>query len=739
MPDLVLDGVPSKPLAGYLKALGILRLVAEQEDTSVRGAWCDGRFVLGSRLDAEALVRFFASSYRPTPLFSPWNKEGGFASDKVDVERVAASDAERWEGLKVAHAAVRRAFEELKTQLAPDADAKSFIEKHKDELRSRLRQVLPDEALSWLDVCFVPVETGWSSFRLLGTGGLDARAEFSPMFLKALNEVVPALRKQATVQQQRCSVAAAELSLFGRIAGERAGDRGLLKKSTMGQFAPGASGGPNLNTGFGGDTSRLSNPWDLVLALEGSLLIRPAATAHLDATRQRVAAFPFQVEAVKGLGGATVEKDDIPAELWMPLWERQASLREVARLFREGRARVGRRAANSAVDLVRAAVTRGVDRGVTSFERYAFRVRKGGAQATPLVRVDVRSGFTEERFLRELDPWMGAWRRATADPDKTPARFSQHRRRMEQALFEAARLGGRTRVSQLLEEIGASQRALCRAPKFRETEEGHERIPPLRRLSSAWIDVAHDGSAEFEIAWAIAGLGSGGEGVPVRSNLEPVTHDGRSWRWIKGGSKPGFVGRGCDVLVDLLLDRGVAEHRAAKELGGTSGASAVFSSRHGLEPAAILAFLEGAVDEDRIGRLVHALTAIDGLPARLERETGAPRVPADRLPRLFSLLKLGFLPEWQAPLAVRLGPDADIPRRRPELTPLNLLRADRVEEALALVARRLRAESLTPLPGIPSHPDPPRLAAALALPITKSLARALCDLALVRTEPEPRD
>ena len=51
----VLDGCRPVPLASYLKALGALRLIAEQIDERATGFWQDDRFVLRSRLDAVCL------------------------------------------------------------------------------------------------------------------------------------------------------------------------------------------------------------------------------------------------------------------------------------------------------------------------------------------------------------------------------------------------------------------------------------------------------------------------------------------------------------------------------------------------------------------------------------------------------------------------------------------------------------------------------------------------------------
>lgn len=74
----VLKGCSPAPLANYLKALGILRLVGEQAEKQARGWWEGERFCLLTRLSKEELEAFFLDRYEPTPLLSPWNKGCGF-------------------------------------------------------------------------------------------------------------------------------------------------------------------------------------------------------------------------------------------------------------------------------------------------------------------------------------------------------------------------------------------------------------------------------------------------------------------------------------------------------------------------------------------------------------------------------------------------------------------------------------------------------------------------------------
>ena len=79
MPNrIALRGCVPEPLIHYLKALGVLRLVAEQLDPGVRGAWRGDAFVLDTSKTEDELLDFFLTHYRPTPVVAPWNGGSGF-------------------------------------------------------------------------------------------------------------------------------------------------------------------------------------------------------------------------------------------------------------------------------------------------------------------------------------------------------------------------------------------------------------------------------------------------------------------------------------------------------------------------------------------------------------------------------------------------------------------------------------------------------------------------------------
>ena len=74
MNSISLTGCTPEPLMGYLKALGVFRLVSEQIDPQARAAWKDGCLVLHSTLDEEGLISFFHENMPLPPNL--WVKPG---------------------------------------------------------------------------------------------------------------------------------------------------------------------------------------------------------------------------------------------------------------------------------------------------------------------------------------------------------------------------------------------------------------------------------------------------------------------------------------------------------------------------------------------------------------------------------------------------------------------------------------------------------------------------------------
>ena len=112
--DLNLMGCAPVPLAHYLKALGIFRIVAEQKDLGVKGYWKGDSIWIKTTLDRESLRSFFLEEYRPTPIIAPWNGGSGFYFQEEKLkEKDPLTGKKKKTGRRTQHTAATRAVQAI--------------------------------------------------------------------------------------------------------------------------------------------------------------------------------------------------------------------------------------------------------------------------------------------------------------------------------------------------------------------------------------------------------------------------------------------------------------------------------------------------------------------------------------------------------------------------------------------------------------------------------------------------
>lgn len=521
MATVVLAGCQPEPLAAYLKALGVLRLVAEQADPAATGHWTGEGFVLDSTLDEAGLVEFFTSRYEPTPIVSPWNGGSGFheKDNKSGIEALERSDDPRLAVYRATIAAARNVL----ASVGPGADKATLVR----VCRSRL----PDAAVRWLDAAVVLLDDDLGFPPLLGTGGNDGRLDFSNNYL------------------QRIAL------LFGLTTGKRAGPapadwfRGALTgsrvaaiKAGIGQFDPGAAGGPG--SASTGALTSLVNPADFVLLLEGAMVMAAGPARRLGTGTDKWAAMPFTLGA-SPIGYASAVDGEDTSELWLPLWVQPATYAEIARLFAEGRCRWSGRQARSGLDAARAAMTLGVDRGIGSFSRMVLATRNGqNTTAVPAGRILVVER-PEVAVLGDLDRWLSRVKTAKNPPNNVVA----GRHRVERAMFAAAD-GTPGAGLDVLVAAGALDRTVGTATTFREG------VDPLRLDGGRWRRVLADAMeasadpAALRVAIGLTSLHNTAV-AHVGALLRPVRAEGRSLRWA---DRPAVGGLGRGALLPVLAE-----------------------------------------------------------------------------------------------------------------------------------------------------------------------------------------
>ncbi len=530
---LVVDGCTPTPLASYLKALGVLRLLSspannvtgEAADPRARGWWDNERFHLGTALTSDDILRFFLEDYAPSPIIAPWNGRAGFLEGEEQesstrtgadlMRRFEASPARRFANMRRTiersrgndelvrlnrlRARTKALKNELKTLQGEEWKSRDEQRKNaeKQEKQSKrlllpaLRSATEPDHVSYVDACYV-LSVDEIPMPLLGSGGNDGSRDFGVNFADKLTQLFKVDDGFATKHGKSLLDGA----LFG---GGRIGTRG-----TMGQFSPG-QGGSNATTGYEGWNPL--NPWDVVLAMEGTIVFAGALTRSWGAAGGNQAAFPFTFEPIGAAAGnfSTEDPNRPRSEIWAPLWKKPVAFVEIAAVFSEGRLTLGGRTARTGLDAARSVVQIGLARGISGFERYSIIQpdSKMPYQATPLGRI-----ATPDRPRRDLivdleaDDWLGRAQRLTGNRKVASSRARHAIRRLEDSLFQmsdAARAPEGTRNA--LVSIGDFVDWLTTNRKAREE------LNPPPRLSQDWIRQADDGTPEFRIAAALASLG----------------------------------------------------------------------------------------------------------------------------------------------------------------------------------------------------------------------------------------
>ena len=559
---LVLDGCAPTPLVSYLKALGILRLISsldnnvtgEAADPKARGWWENERFYLRTMLTRDAVLGFFLNEYAPSPIIAPWNGRAGFleGEEQETSRRTGADLMRRFEESQARRFVnMRRTIERSRSN--DDLVECNRLRARKKALNNKVKTLQGEEKRFWdekekaaakkekqlkktllpllrsttelnhvlyVDACYV-LSVEETPMPLLGSGGNDGSRDFGVNFAEALTQLF-AMDDGSPVDSETSLL---DSALFGG---------GCLRRSgTMGRFSPG-QGGSNATTGYEG--SNPLNPWDIVLAMEGTIVFAGALTRRWGEAGDGRAAFPFTFDAIgAGAGNFSSEDPNRPRhEIWTPLWNKPATFLEIGAVFSEGRLTLGHRTARTGLDAARSVAGIGLARGISSFERYSIIQpdSKMPYQATPLGRI-ATPNHSRRDLIADLEQgdWLGQARRLASNKKTAPSRARHAMRRLEDSLFQmtdARQVSDGTRNA--LMSIGVfvnwmvSNRKIC------------EELNPPPVLSPHWIRQADDGTPEFRIAAALASLGlpspgysgelaSASQPSASETNIAFATHD----------------------------------------------------------------------------------------------------------------------------------------------------------------------------------------------------------------------
>lgn len=753
--SITLEGCAPTPLASYLKALGVLRLLSSDAnhvggkaaDPKVRGWWEGERFHIRTALDRDALCKFFLDEYAPSPIIAPWNGRAGFLegdagedSSRTGAELMIAIQRsqsprlsnmrETIESLRSNKAIARydglRAKEKRLIKKAKDlkGDEKSRV---KDELKAIKRQtseakgiLLPTlrsttnpNHLAYIDACYV-LSTNEMPAPLLGSGGNDGSRDFGVNFAEHLLNLFDRDSGDST-EDARIQL---EGALFG--LGQRLGASG-----SMGQFSPG-QGGANATTGYEGYGAL--NRWDVVLTMEGTMVFAGSLTRRWGVTSDARAAFPFTFAPVNaGAGSLSVADPNHPrGEIWTPLWHKPATYSEMSAIFAEGRLTLKRRAARAGLDAARSVTRMGQERGIGSFERYSLIQpdSKMPYQATPLGRFNAPSSPRTDLVADlEVGNWLERARRH-ASSNTSPAHAKSAMRRLQDALFQMTDARQKDEGARnALIALGGFARWMT--TRIMTNPKAREDLQPPPVVSRKWIDTANDDSPEFRVAAALAGLGVTGrradeamvlanrkaddatdaqqspKALPMASHLAPIDEDryvrDRQTIWSTNTNTPHVVWGTGNLVPNMIA---VLERRLIDAtIRGLSDKP--FASASYARLADVAVFLSGDFDDSRCAALLAGLIWARPASPRMN-----PTAPAAPVPFAYAALKPIFTPDETLRRLHVLTEKARLPAP-PELIPKlraggNRLDGQAPNAAVRIALARARGS------GIPSPFDPAR-------------------------------
>lgn len=594
---LRLPGVRSDSLLGYLKGLGLLQILGRQDDGATKACWQDGALALLTDRTLDDIAGFFAERWAPAPVVSPWNGGSGFWSKKASLDWIRAARDPRLARMQAALNMADKLIADLELDAAPNAGPAKVSFLH------RLRAVLPDDAIEWLDAVVVLSAAAFDPSPVLGSGGNDGNFDLADNYTQV---IASAFGRDA---------AAPVASLRAALTGET----GSLRKMSLAHLFRDAS---PVNAPSG-QSDALGNPWDLVLAVHGVLLFTAGATRRLGGGSGFSA--PFTLRSTGAGYGSAVAGEKGRAELWMPLWERPATLAEVQALLREGRVQVGRRGAVTGLDAVRAVGVFGVARGISAFERFAVLERAGQSNLSlPAGRVDVRPS-PAAAALATLDPWLERVIRHLSG-GSAPESQRHPIASLENAVFALAQHGTARKVVPVLQALGRVECALHRA----DADSRPLGLRPAHPDAAPWVALLDTASVEHRlaVAWASSGDPASTSLVSVPAALLGAMSQkayGRHATWTAPAMAP-------------VAARLAAIHERRWLTSPDDDARVAFGHRARLDDLA--RFVRGDVDDRVLSDLIVGLSALawSGAAPRLAPDP-ASRLAADPL---LSLLALAF-------------------------------------------------------------------------------------------------
>jgi len=692
--DFRLMGCNPEPIGSYLKALGVLRIVTEQVDPDARGWWDGEVFVLecnfpdeDKHLDDEGkLLKFLVDKYRPSSIITPWNVDfwGEETIDSIRrLERSAYSAAysaaegngagpsngsDRFSGYLSDVKKTMSVMEIIARRASARAGGRGVVrDKLKKEILRSLRSELSPRFVSWFDSVIALVgddeKGGANNFFVgwLGSGGNNGRYDLGKNFALALADLfAPDTGSAASTGSQKAPDQQMALWKMANTEGEEVVETDhtshpdthtLLRASLFDEVGSneklltinrvsismlniGLAGGVNSEPfSSSNEHTYLASPWDLVLALEGSICLA-SEVVHRSGRRDRRGSSPFFFSD-SGLTVGRFREAKPHGEMWLPVWTKPATYAEVRHMFGEGRLSLRGRPARSGIDAVEAVMSLGVDRGITSFVVSKINEDFGGNARLIAARGRV---FVHEnpdvRLIQAVSAWEQRVERVMVRGGKNvPSWLWDLLYRCRDAEMDALASGRPSSFQSVLIHLAEMERAfaLLRCPGRCLNDKS---IAPITGLvATQWLDALDDDSPELRLAAALASARDYRSDEAGLMSAKGHSDDGFGWLAhllrpieVSGNGRAQWREEGLPIIVldgrpvDVVLAQ-AAEVRAREVDTAETHSDGVVISLSGPDitysrgvlacPEDVRAFVCGEVDYVKLQKLLAGLLLLD--------------------------------------------------------------------------------------------------------------------------------
>lgn len=603
-----ISGCDIEYLSGYLKGLGVFRLISEQLDPDLEAGWNNDILQIRTKFSKDEIIDFFCDTYNPTGLIAPWSINKYYSTKKhgnelpyIDrfskirevfkicddviesvIDPIDRNEKRRLENILKIECC------DVNTEHKIDAIDKKIKETLSDKnkirlLQQRLRNHLPDHALQWLDSVYILNGEYITKNHICGTGGNDGNGNFSENFIKNLCKIF------TSCDRDQC-----RKLLLNSLFGEKVE---LLSDCYMSGHFPQFSS--NKNSDDGDNKKRLGNPWDYILNMEGGLVYEGTSTRKLSFGAIKKASFPYVTSNdPSGTHDAVMSDRDNQnwsGEIWSPIWNNHILYSELRGLFATARIQVSGRKDDTAVSFAIGAMSASNMLDVSSFKRYVITKRNGKNHLiVPSGTIKSNNSESIVKLLTEIHEWRyRIYKLINKLGNRAPMTMKKKLKLLDDAIFACCDKPGKHNMCKLLRVAGIFNIYLSK--HYNEMDNNKQHSSMRLNLSKEWLNVCNDSTIEYRIALSLAGIGRYDN--HISSNIFPIKNAIKHVVW--------------DTKRSLISNMEKVVNRRILDISESNNIRMIFDS---LVPASledVHLFIQGLVNDDIIAEIFVGLVCVD--------------------------------------------------------------------------------------------------------------------------------